>query len=166
MRSVRIPLHSRKYPDLFAIVDEADAELVNQYRWNPLRHKSGFYATARESQKTVYLHRLIVGFPEGQEVDHANRDGLDNRRSNLRVCSRSGNTSNRARMKSNTTGFVGVEYRANGRFQAAVWVNYHKVSLGTFDTAEDAARARDAAARDAFGEFASLNFPRSDERGV
>jgi len=70
-----------------AIIDDDDFELVSLYRWyasNP-RRKRGHYVMCSINGKTVYLHRFLMGATSGQVVDHVNGDGLDNRRSNLRV---------------------------------------------------------------------------------
>jgi len=57
-------------------------------------HYKTVYAHVVIARRNVYLHRLILGLTAGEEADHINRDGLDNRRSNLRVCSRLQNAHN------------------------------------------------------------------------
>ena len=171
MASIAIPLHSRKYPGLHTIIDEEDFDLVNQHRWHVSHNAGGcIYAYAqtsrRSGRKIIYLHRLIAHPSDDQHVDHANGDGLDNRRSNLRVCQPQQNARNRTRLRSNSTGYVGVEVTREGRFRASVYIGRRKIGVGTFKTAPEAALARDDAARREFGEFARFNFPRPDERGV
>jgi len=100
------------------------------------------------------MHRAIVKPPRGYVVDHVNGDGLDNRRENLRVCTLSENAQNRTFR--NACGFHGVR-RHGSRWQARLLGK----SLGMFESAEDAARAWDAAAKQEFREFARLNFPES-----
>jgi hypothetical protein len=82
-----------------ALVDAADAELVRGYRWLPYRNpKTGkIYARAVEGRDRIMMHRLIAGTPEGFDTDHANNDGLDNQRANLRHATRSQNNGNAAK---------------------------------------------------------------------
>lgn len=110
--------------------------------------------------QTILMHRLITGAAPGQEVDHVNRDGLDNRRANLRVATRSQQIANQDIRLDNTSGYRGVSWRRDSRrWQAQLTVNGKWRGLGCYDDPEDAARAYDAAAREHFGEFAVLNFP-------
>jgi hypothetical protein len=102
------------------------------------------------------MHRLIMAAPDGIGVDHINGDGLDNRRANLRLASQRDNSANMAVRASSATGFKGVSWkRRNRKWQAQIGRTY----LGIFASAEEAARAYDHAAREAWGEFAHLNFP-------
>ena len=95
----------------------------------------------------------------GSEVDHINRDKLDNRRSNLRLVTHTQNCVNASLRVTNTSGFKGVNFYRGKYWRAYIRVNYRHISLGFFPTAEAAARAYDEAAREHFGEFAFLNFP-------
>lgn len=165
MRSIRIPLHSRKYPDLFAIVDESDGETIGRYRWNVLRASNTFYARANMKDvhgvwRVVYMHHLVLPLSAEKKVDHKNRNGLDNRRSNLRYSSTSQNTSNSGPRCDSASGFKGVFWcHQTQAWRSEIRPNGGYIYLGRFNTPEDAARAYDAAARKHFGEFAYLNFP-------
>lgn len=165
MGTIKIPLHSRKYPNLYALIDEEDYELVRQYRWNPDTRSRTVYAQTQIGQKTVYLHRLLVGPDSSGHVDHANQDGLDNRRSNLRVCTQSENNRN-SRIPVSKTGYRGVERTVSGKYRAYIYENNRRVLIGLFDLPEIAAIARDEMARKIHGDFAVLNFPKPGERGI
>lgn len=112
------------------------------------------------------LHRVVMERMLGRSlrrhelVDHINGDKLDNRRENLRLATNAENQFNRDLPAHNTTGYKGVYRNPNGRRQwtAAITVNRKKRHLGSFHTAEDAARAYDAAAQELAGVFARGNF--------
>lgn len=143
-----------------ALIDAADLHLVADRSWQ--FDTTGYAKTERRrngARTKIYMHRLVLGAVAGQEVDHINRDRLDNRRSNLRLASRwqqSGNTGIRS---NNTSGFKGVSLQRSGRWGAWIRIDGRSTALGTFGSPESAACAYDAAARAHFGEFANLNFP-------
>jgi hypothetical protein len=151
----------------YALIDAADLPLVRQHFWRAAwAVKVGSYYAVTKIKlshgryRSIKMHRLLMGEPPGMEVDHRNRDTLDNRRANLRVCTRAQNKANSGVYRSNTSGYTGVYWRpARNRWQASIPISGHNKSLGYFKTAEEAARARDAKAKEVFGEFARLNFP-------
>lgn len=151
---VMIPLTQGK----FAIVDEADAEMVlNRGTWQALRTPWGFYAARGECRpsRTIYMHWLIAGC---KRPDHVNRNRLDNRRVNLRPATAEQNNANRPAFHNNKSGFKGVHWsQRRQRWIAEITINRRKVNLGRFDDPLDAARAYNAAALAAWGGFAWLN---------
>ena len=107
------------------------------------------------------MHRLILGFEtgDGQIGDHKNHDTLDNRRKNLRVCSRTQNAMNQTLSKNSTSGFKGVFWdKEKRKWVAQLRTNGKRKYLGGFVTPELAALAYDVAAAQEFGDFACLNF--------
>lgn len=145
-----------------AIVDDADFMELAQYRWC-YSGKSNGYAVRRKkfpdgTAKLVYMHREIMGSPEGKEVDHRNRVRLDNRRENLRVSTHAQNCQNMGKFPSNKSGFKGVHFaKKNKNWVAQISCNGKMTHLGSFKTPEEASLAYNAAASRLHGEFANLN---------
>jgi AP2 domain-containing protein len=153
---------------LVAIVDEADMPLISAIAWKAEDHAGCRYAAYNEyignyRQRKVYMHRLIIGAGKNQRVDHRNGNGLDNRRSNLRIATVGQNAANRAAYSK--TGYKGVHVKPSGNFHASISKDKRTIYLGTFPTPEEAARAYDVAAISLHGEFARLNFSRTNDGG-
>lgn len=156
-----IPLTQNKV----AIVDDSDyAELV-KYKWRAQRNEQKWYAVRYTRNllglpRVSWMHRQIVNTPSGAETDHINGDGLDNRRCNLRVCSKSQNLINAGPQRNNTSGYKGVHFhKQKGLWYAQIRANRIKFQSRYFESKDDAARAYDELAKQHFGEFAQLNFP-------
>jgi len=149
----------------FAMVDDADYEVFAASRW--YAHRDGRTIYARRHVVTggkrvrLLMHRVILDAPCALQVDHINGNGLDNRRSNLRLATSSQNKVNRS--FKNNIGYRGI-YQKNTRFEAAIRVLGSKYYLGSFASPEAAAHAYDAAARKYHGEFARLNFPEASQQ--
>ena len=110
-------------------------------------------------RRTVYMHRQLVGARSGEQVDHRDGDGLNNRRANLRGCNQSQNFANRVVLPVKVSPYRGVYPARNGRgWRAQAKARGHTVHLGTFTTPEAAARAYDCFAVQTWGEFARPNF--------
>ena len=76
------------------------------------KHRNTWYAKYNKTFSSVKMHRLIMNASAGVQVDHANGDGLDNRRSNLRLCTHVENMHNSGKYKNNTSGFILKKRRA------------------------------------------------------
>lgn len=141
------------------LVDEEDYPVLSAWPWICLGGYAVRQVKTRSGATTlIYLHRQLLAAGPGEVVDHINNDRLDNRRSNLRLCTQSQNLANRPSPRA--TGYRGVYYEPRGgRWRAQIKVSNKNRYLGTYPTAEAAALAYDAAARKAFGRFARLNFP-------
>jgi len=117
------------------------------------------YFLIQYDYKLKLLHRVIWAYHYGEigkgvYIDHINRDPLDNRIENLRICNISQNQGNSKLNFNSTSGFKGVHMLKSGRFQAGINKQGKKFHLGTFDTAEEAHAAYLKAAGEYFGEFA------------
>jgi hypothetical protein len=152
----------------FAIVDDDDYQFLAVNKWTADPNKGTFYAIRRTKakwgRKKQYMHRVLMDLGRGDRfvVDHINGNGLDNRRENLRVATYSQNCQNSRRLPRGE--FKGV-YRIASRDQWEARISFTnkdgarvKHKLGRFATAEEAARAFDAAALRFYGEFAVPNF--------
>lgn len=148
-----------------ALVDDDALVLVSKHRWSAVRYPNNRNVYASSFMKmngrraTLSMHRYVLGLTIGnaQAVDHINGNTLDNRRSNLRLCSASQNGAN-SRIRKNTSGFKGVSFNS-GRWVARIRVRRRLIHLGRFIHPQEAALAYDHAARQHFGEFALCNYP-------
>lgn len=146
------------------LVSDKDYDKLNQYTWHVMKTKfNKLYARrwscSGKSKKAILMHREILNAPNNMQVDHINNDSLDNRRDNLRICTRQQNTQNR---KSKVTKYKGVSFnRVNGKYHSQIVEPRTKkrLHLGDYDTPEQSARVYDGFAKKLHGEFACLNFP-------
>ena len=126
-------------------------------KWSWHLSVKGYAQRAVRAGKTVFMHQIIAMTPTGLQTDHVNGDKLDNREANLRHCTNAENCRAR-KFKAGASGYRGV--RVSGRkFTAVIMTDYKMQHLGTFESAEDAARAYDSAAKEQHRHFATLNFP-------
>lgn len=162
---VKIPLTQ----GLVALVDQADAQILNQFKWCATRRGATWYAVRGtylpDGRRTLmYMHTAITGY---HRTDHVNGDGLDNRRCNLRAVTQAENMKNTRRPSNNSSGFKGVCWDRKRRiWRAYIKVSGHQRHLGYFPNPIDAAIAYDRAARRDFGEYAAVNFPDPGERAA
>ena len=146
----------------FALVDDADFESLNKYKWYLRRRKGAKYAyrlaCVNGWQKRILLHRHLLGLISKQRIDHINHNGLDNRRANLRKCTIAENARNCRIRSDNTSGFKGVAWHRNEKkWVASICVNRSQIRVGRYFCIMAAARAYDKAAEKYFGEFACTN---------
>jgi hypothetical protein len=161
-----LPLSQNK----FAIVDADDYDRLNKYKWCLSRTRHTNYAMRRTKgkrvngkrvkRKTIMMHRFITNAPRHLVVDHINHNGLDNRKQNLRLCTRAENSRNRRPFNIKGSRYKGVSWDKGRKvFIACIYCNRKNYYLGRFKSEIAAAKAYDRKARELFGEFAYLNFP-------
>ncbi len=130
-----------------ALVDKEDYENISKHNWSIGRGyaKRNILPAERKSNtnKSALMHRHIIDCPVGFEIDHINGLGLDNRKSNLRICIHSDNHRNCIARKNSKSGTKGVTWReSQGKWNATIQDKGKKHHLGSFDTKEEALHAR------------------------
>lgn len=157
---------------LVAIVDDEDYEWLSRFKWSieqPNPQRQTYYAVRRQTVSRgraiwVTMHRQIICPVGGLEVDHINRNGLDNRRCNLRPATRSQNLQNATKHYSGTSHFKGVCWSMRRHnWRATIKVGGRYIHLGYFEDEIEAAISYDHAAIAHFGEFARPNFIHLEE---
>lgn len=151
-----------------AVIDDADVDVVGRYNWHTHISLGKKYAAAKVDGARVFMHRLLLGCERDEEVDHADGDGLNNTRANIRICTRRQNQQNRGKFKNNRSGYCGVyqeKYQhSRGKrvlrakpWRAEISANGKKHYIGYFSTPEEAAIAYDQAAANLHGLYAKTN---------
>jgi len=149
--------------NLYAIVDDEDFDKLNLYKWSATKQHKTYYAI-RAFKKTdgvrttIRMHRSIMSAPETMQVDHLNSNGLDNRKSNLRLCNNAENNRNRGKYITNTSGYKGVSWnKQHNKWRSQIFVDYKTVFLGYFQELKDAVQAYDEGAKKYHKNYAKLN---------
>lgn len=144
----------------YALVDDADYNELMQYKWYS-GNTSKFYAFRSKkvggNWRQLGMHRHIMQPKEGYQVDHIDNNGLNNQRSNLRVCTQAENSRNKGRRSHNTSGYAGVSFHANTKkWKAQIAVDKKHIYIGIYKTAEEAYKAYCEACLKYHGEFANI----------
>ncbi len=138
------------------LFDMEDADLVSSRGWHITRRG---YVGGKLHRRERPLHKIMLCVDSKHDVDHINRNKMDNRRCNLRVCTHHENSCNQKKRNTNTSGYMGVSFAKNIRkYESYVHYDGRKHGLGYFYSPQEAALVRDAAALYFFGEFCNLNF--------
>lgn len=147
-----------------ALVDDADFERLNQFKWCAVKARHLWYAIRstgrRPNRKNVGMHNFVLPTEPGYTPDHKDGNGLNNQRDNLRPATKLQQQGNKRKQAGCASKYKGVRPHASKRnpWEAQIRRNGKLCHLGNFSTQELAARAYDAAAREFFGEFANCNF--------
>lgn len=159
----------------FALVDDRDFDWLSQYQWIAEPSRKQVYVVHSKHDKRTggttrikghrTMHGLMMKPSPGQEIDHIDHNGLNNQRSNLRLCTRKQNLGGSTLNLNNSSGFKGVSRdivtvrKKYGKMWKALGalMNRRRVSLGYFATPEEAAKAYDKWALQEYGEFAATN---------
>ena len=144
-----------------SVIDDSDYILLKKYSWS--YHKDG-YAHSKivwnGKPRMILMHRLIMGIVDNPKLmtDHIDMDGLNNKRSNLRVCNHTQNGYNRKSYKGSKSKYKGVTKRCVGnKWRARIRKDTKLINIGTFNTEEEAAIAYNKKAIELHGEFARIN---------
>lgn len=143
-----------------AIVDDADYEYLNQWKWH--YNRSTGYAARKDwsggKAKQIYMHRLILNPPAHLQVDHRDGDKLNNRRLNLRQATSAENSQNQKSLSGTHSPYKGLSF-CDGMYYVRIFVDGKNIYYGRFNDDKLAARVYDYAAVKHYGEYARLNFP-------
>ncbi len=143
---------------LVALVDDEDFEYLNQWKWYTGKSKNTSYALRTDrafgTKKTLRMHRVIMNTTENMDVDHRDRNGLNNQKSNLRNCTKQQNGMNKKEYSNTSSKFKGVSwYPRHKKWVAYISFKRKRIFLGYFNSEEEAAKVRDVASKEFFGEF-------------
>ena len=158
------------------LIDEDDYDRITAHKWRVMWGKAKkeqlYYFRSRiwidkyQDYKDVFLHRFLLGCThgDGNVVDHKNHNTLDCRKENLRICTPAQNVQNSRMYRTNKIGYKGIKKApTTGHWSARIQTpEGQRIMLGTYETADDAAKAYDRAALFYFKEFAVTNFPKDN----
>lgn len=122
----------------YALLDDADFEFINSYKWYISQTGYAWRTQYQNGKHTrIYLHRLVVGAKQGEEVDHINRNKLDNRKENLRIVSHKENCWNTKVRKDNPVGVTGIRRRGN-KWQIRICTDGKRFERSGFNSIDEA----------------------------
>ena len=156
-----IPLTQGK----FAIVDDEDYDKINSFKWhshrmkNTNRYYAGHFFKINGKYKYYHMHKFIMdSIGIDNIIDHIDGNGLNNQKSNLRICSFSDNIKNQKKRINSKSKYKGVYHiKKSGMYRARIQADGKRLHLGCFVNEIDAAIAYNNAALMYFGEFANIN---------
>ena len=134
--------------------DKEDMDKIKPYTW--YINSAGYVKRKKYGDNSdVLMHRLVMNAPKDKQVHHKHHKKQDNRKQELQLCTNKENSRHKKKMKSNTSGVIGVSWSANmNKWHAQIMVDYNNINLGYFDDIKDAKQAYDVAKYKYFGEFA------------
>lgn len=150
-----LDISSKKYPIATALIDDDDWDKVRGYEWRVMKTKYTNYVQAKGG---VLLHRIVMDAKKGEFVDHINGNGLDCRKSNMRLCTQSQNNANRRRHGQFKSKYFGVYWdNHRGGWRATITKDKKSRKSPRMKSELDAAKQYNEWAIEAHGEFAKLN---------
>jgi HNH endonuclease len=148
-----LPVNDGKYQ---VMVDDEDYERLKQFKWHV---DSNGYPANKLYDQYDRLHECIIGkAPKGHVIHHKDHNIMNAQSANLEFVTQKTHVHHH-KIKSSVTGFRGVDIKASGHFRARICINGSLKQLGTYHTAEEAARAYDEEAKKLHGKYAILNYP-------
>lgn len=145
---------------LEAVIDAEDVHLFSPFNWFAIEQSHTSYAarhTPRPNRVFIRMHMVLTPVPDGFQVDHIDGNGLNNRRSNLRVATVAENAHNRKKPANNSSGFKGVHWRKSEcKWVARIMVRGVRMNLGHFDDPKSAHDAYCEASKHLHGEFGRI----------
>ena len=140
----------------YALVDKRDFNRLIKFNWHILRSKQNIYAFSHINKNHVPMHRFILN--TNSEIDHINNNGLDNRRKNIRIVTRSQNNANTRKRCDCSSIHKGVSFfRATKKWHGYINKDGKRIHLGYYENEVDAAIAYNKKAKELFGKYAKLN---------
>ena len=125
------------------LVDDEDYEVLSSYNWYARKDLNTFYAQRKfkinGKFKNLMMHRIIMNPPDDMYVDHINRNGLDNRKSNLRIVNHSQNHFNEKLRIDNNSGYKGIYFNNSIKKWSVALGNKY---IGSFHSKTSAIEAR------------------------
>ena len=152
---VEMIIKSKVYGTIIVKIDNEDLEKCSKLTWHYAKNKDSKYIQTRVKGKMIKLHRYIMDINNSNLlVDHINRDTLDNRKSNLRICTYQQNSFNKSIRVDNTSGIAGVSfYKINKKWRAKIKYNNLTIHLGYFNDINEALINRRVAEEMLFGKY-------------
>lgn len=163
-------IDSPKYGRKEVLLDDYDYDRMRLWKWSVTKKKNGFYAIRSEQknykQRTFTMHRMILGVKDTSVlVDHRDHNGLNNQRSNIRLCTPTQNQYNRT--ATGYSKYLGVSYeKIRKKWRACIVDDKgRRTKIARFNTEIEAAKAYNELALKYRGEFANLNkIPEDDQQ--
>ena len=153
--SVEMIIESKVHGIVKVKIDKENMEKCSKLTWHYAKNKDSKYIQTRIKGKMIKLHRYIMNMNNSNlVVDHINRNPLDNRKSNLRICSYKENSFNKSIRVDNTSGIPGVSFhKTNKKWRAKIKYNNLTIHLGYFEDINEALINRRVAEEILFGEY-------------
>lgn len=127
----------------YALVDDEDYTYLSMFKWYASKSGQTFYARRHKvvngKKLTIRMHNEILGFQEGKEIDHINRNGLNNQRKNLRFVTHQENLRNKTKKGSGFSGVIGIDWKEAIKKWQVRFYYYKKIYyIGVFKDLKDA----------------------------